>query len=235
MFYKQNLLVGTIFFVGLSLVSIFTVVIKDLSMLKGHQGEMEVTFNKVSGLEPGHKVLASGMEVGQVRDLKLQEDGSVKVKINLTQPIKLYKDHQISVKDASALGGKYVNIELGTPEQGVVPLSQAESAESLKGKAQPSLLDDPNLREAFVSLKSIAKDLEEGKGTIGLLITRREIYDDIAKAAENLRAITDQIRNSQGTIGKLLYDHQLYDKINQIVTDVQAITGDIRSGKGTLG
>lgn len=231
--YKQNFLVGGIFFVSMTLVSIFTVVIKDLSMLKGHQGQMSVVFNKVSGLEPGHKVLASGMEVGQVRELELREDGKVRVLINLTKPVKIYNQYEISVKDASALGGKYVNIELGKQDEGVIPLS-AEMA-PLTGGAQPSILDDPNLRDAFGSIKNIASDIEKGKGTVGLLITRREIYDDIAKTASNLRDITDQIRNNQGTIGKLLYNHELYDKVDQIASDIQEITSTIRSGKGTVG
>lgn len=231
--YKQNLVVGAIFFMGIGLIAVFTIVVKDLSMLKGHEGQMAVVFDKVSGLEPGHKVLASGMEVGQVRELELRENGKVRVLLNLTQPIKLRDGYLISVKDASALGGKYVNIELGKGDVQTIPLS-AEMP-PLDGEAQPSILDDPNLRDTLKSLKNISSNLEKGEGTIGLLLTKREIYDNLEKTSQNLKEITDQIRDRQGTIGKLLYDHEIYDKVNQIATDVQDISSTIAGGKGTIG
>ncbi len=232
--FKQNFLVGIIFFGFLILAGIFTIVIKDLSLLKGYQGTMAVVFSRVSGLEPGHKVLASGMEVGQVRNLELREDGSVKVDISLTKPIKIFDDAKISVKDASALGGKYVNIEVGTPPKEISE-SASQEGKFMKGEAQPGFLDDPNLRDAFASIKNITRDIEHGKGTIGLLITQREIYDNIESATANIKDITAQIRNNQGTIGKLLYDQEIYNKVNKIASDVQDITATIRSGKGTIG
>ncbi|NUM34711.1 MAG: MCE family protein [Candidatus Brocadiae bacterium] len=236
---SKDFLVGILFFSGLILVGIFTVVIKDLPTLKGTYGKLSVMFDRVSGLEKGHKVLASGMEVGQVSELELQEDGSVRVGINLTHNLKLFKGYKISVKDASALGGKYVNIELGNKEEGplaVTPLGyMEEKLQPLDGSAQPSLLDDPNLRDTLQSLKSIAKKIDQGQGTVGLLINQREIYDDIKKAATNIREITEQVRSTQGTIGKLLYDSNLYEKIQRIISNVENITETVRSGKGTLG
>lgn len=232
-------MVGALFFVGMTLVGIFTIVIKDLPTLKGTYGKLSVLFDRVSGLEKGHKVLASGMEVGQVADLELQADGTVKVILDLTKKVHLYKGYKITVKDASALGGKYVNIELGDPKEAIVPITpvgyQEEKLTPLEGSVQPSILDDPNLRDTMASLKNIARKIDEGLGTVGLLINKREIYDDIQLAAHNIREITEQMRSSQGTIGKLLYDTQLYDKIQRIVTNVEDITQTIQSGRGTIG
>ena len=188
---SQDFLVGILFFSGLILVGIFSLVIKDLPTLKGTYGKLSVLFNRVSGLEKGHKVLASGMEVGQVSELELQEDGSVKVGINLTKNLKLFKGYKISVKDASALGGKYVDIELGSQQEGpisVTPLGyMEEKLQPLDGSAQPSILNDPGLGETMQYVKNIAKKIDEGQGTVGLLINQREIYDDIKKAASNIK------------------------------------------------
>ena len=232
---KQDFWVGIVFFAGIVLVGIFTIVVKDISWLKGHRERMTVVFKQVAGLEKGHKVLASGMEVGQVNDLELLEDGAVRVDINLTRKIKLHKDYKITVKDTSALGGKYVDIEIGSPEEEVILMSHEEKLRPLDGKSQSSLFDDPNLRDIFVSVRKIAKDLEEGKGTLGLLITQRDIYDNISAAAKNLKDITDQMKSNEGTIGKLLYDRDLYDKIGRIATNVEEITDKVSKGQGTLG
>jgi phospholipid/cholesterol/gamma-HCH transport system substrate-binding protein len=228
------MLVGAVFFSGLVLIGVFTIVIKDITVFEGKQNRLAIIFDRVAGLERGHKVLASGMEVGRVGDLELQENGAVKVNLDLTKPVQLFKDYKIAVRDQSALGGKYVDIQVGTQELGVVPLAEAR-LEPLDGRAQDSIFDDPNLRETFISVRKIAKDIEEGRGTVGLLITQRELYDNIKATSEDLKAITAQIRNTQGTIGKLLYEAELYNKLDRVLGNVENISTQIRSGEGTVG
>ena len=177
---SRDFMVGSIFFGAMFLVGIFTVVVKDLPALQGQKGSLSVIFNQVSGLERGHKVLASGMEVGQVTDLNLMDDGRVKVDITLTKSLKLYKGYQISVRDASALGGKYINIELGDYTSGILEVDPVnfvseQALTPVEGTAQPSILDDPNLRDALDSLKRVAAKIDAGTGTIGLLVNQREI------------------------------------------------------------
>ena len=233
---NQDLLVGIVFFVGMILIGIFTIVIKDLPTLKGTQGSLSVIFDKVSGLEEGHKVLASGMEVGQVTDLKLLDDGKVKVKMNLTHPVKLRKDYKISVVDTSALGGKHVSIDVGSVKSEVIPLTHKEAElRPLDGYSQPSILNDPNVQGIINSAKNIARKIDEGQGTIGLLINERKIYDNIVKAAANIKEITDQMKNSEGTIGKLINDPDLYNRVANIVKNIEDITLKIKQGKGTIG
>lgn len=231
---KQNILIGIVFFSGVLLIGIFTIVVKDITVFEGKQNRLSVVFDRVAGLERGHKVLASGMEVGRVGDLELLENGAVKAHLNLTKPLKLFKDYKIAVRDESALGGKYVDVKVGTQELGEQLLAETH-VQPLEGRAIDSILDDPNLREAFVSVRKIAKDIEEGRGTVGLLITQREIYDNIKQTTDDLKAITAQIRNTQGTVGKLLYEAELYNKLDRIMANVEHISGQIRSGQGTVG
>lgn len=235
----RDFLVGSIFFGGMVLVGIFSVVIKDLPTLQGQQGYLAVIFDQVSGLERGHKVLASGMEVGQVKDLNLLDDGRVQVNITLTKTLKLYKGYDISVRDASALGGKYINISIGKYQEGALeqnPIGHNEASTiPLPGTAQPSLLDDPNLRDAIASIKRIATKIDEGEGTLGLLINQRDIYDNIAKAADNIKEVTEQLKGTETTLGKLINDNTLFARLDNIVKNIEKISHDLRFGKGTLG
>ena len=218
------------FLTSVALVGYFTIIVKDVTLIEGKKDVLNVHFNRVSGLEKGHKVRASGMEIGQVADLELQSDGSVKVKLNLTKKIKLRDGYKILVKDASALGGKYVDIQLGQPVGSEIPLSR-----DLRGESQPSLLDNPDVRELLGSFKRIAAKIERGEGTIGALLTKREIYDNIRVASENLRKVTEQIRNAEGSIGKLLYDTKFAERIDNIVINIETMTDNIRNGKGLIG
>lgn len=247
---KRDLMVGGVFISGVIMIGIFTIVIKDITWFQGKQEHLVVLFDRVSGLEVGHKVLASGMEVGQVRELHLQNDGKVKVHINLVRPLQLFDGYQIAVKDASALGGKYVDIQLGNSAEGEIPLRQIH-----EGVAQPSLFDDPNLRDTFVSLKKITRTLQENleekdkQGTIALLLTRRDLYDNLLETSRNLKEISDQIQNPEGTVGKLLYErkfaedlsktveniHNLTEDLRVITDDVKEITHGLRAGEGTAG
>ena len=151
----QDFWVGLLFILGIILIGIFTIVVQDLAWLQGHQGKMAVVFDRVAGLEKGHKVLASGMEVGQVADLQLRDDGKVKVLLHLTKKISLHKGYKIAVKDTSALGGKHISIQMGPPKAEVIPLSYKEelrgerTLQPLQGEAQHSLFDDPQLAPYF--------------------------------------------------------------------------------------
>lgn len=249
---RRDLMVGVVFLIGFTLVAIFTIVIKDVTFFSTKKQEFVVLFERVSGLEVGHKVLASGTEVGQVREMKLQEDGKVRVIINLVQPIHLYPGYQVVVKDASALGGKYVDISVGNPQEAEIPLREIDVH---KGIVQPSLFDDPNLRETFVSLRKIAQRIqstledEDSQGTLALLLTQRDLYDDLLDTSENLKDITNQIKNTEGTVGRLLYERELAEDISATVKNVRVLTEDLqviaddakdilgrlRKGEGTAG
>ncbi|WP_372368861.1 MlaD family protein [Candidatus Uabimicrobium sp. HlEnr_7] len=239
---KRDFIVGIVFFVGFVVIALFTIIIKDFTILQGRSAKMAIVFDRVDGLEIGHKVLASGMEVGTVSDLKLQNDGRVKVDINLVEPLNLYEGYNIKVKDASALGGKLIDIHVGdSEEENPQPVIQfpaiaakSDKVKKLEGKAKHSILDNPEMDELISEMKEVAKSLKSD-GTIGLLIRERKIYDDIAIAVKNLREITDSLKNAQGTLGHLLNDDKLYKRLDRISKDVVAITGRVRQGKGTLG
>lgn len=240
---KRDFIVGIVFFVGFIVVGLFTIIIKDFTILQGRSAKMAIIFDRVDGLEVGHKVLASGMEVGTVSDLKLQQDGRVKVDINLVEPLNLYEGYNIKVKDASALGGKLIDIDVGdsNEKEELKPIVQfpaiaakSKKIQELEGKAKHSILDNPEMDELISELKEVAKSLKSD-GTIGLLIKERQIYDDISVAVKNLRDITDSLKKAEGTLGRLLYDDKLYKRLDQISQDVAAITSRVRKGKGTIG
>lgn len=239
---NKDFFVGLIFFLGLAVVAIFTLVVKDMTILQGRSAAISIVFDRVDGLEVGHKVLASGMEVGLVSKLNLQNDGRVKVDINLVKPLNLYDGYNIRVKDASALGGKLIDIDVGDSQsEKLKPLAQfpaiaanGNKSLSLEGKAKHSILDNPHVDELIIELKDVVKNLKSD-GTIGLLMKDRAIYDNILSASKNLKDITDSLKNAQGTLGRLLYDDKLYKRLDRVMRNVDVITTRLRKGKGTLG
>jgi phospholipid/cholesterol/gamma-HCH transport system substrate-binding protein len=105
------------------------------------------------------------------------------------------------------------------------------------------LLNDPTLyervsgtmgdvRQSVQDLGSVARDLAEGRSTLGKLVTRddglygqlRETVDDLHATAANAEAITDGMRSGEGTVGKALTDDSLYTEAQDTLRTVNRAT-----------
>jgi phospholipid/cholesterol/gamma-HCH transport system substrate-binding protein len=99
------------------------------------------------------------------------------------------------------------------------------------------------------NLQSITGKIDQGKGTLGLLINDRKIHDDLigsvdqikAVAAQaktfiaNAQAIVDKVKSGQGAIGALVYDNAAGTDIKATVTNIRLVTDNLAQSKGTLG
>ena len=105
------------------------------------------------------------------------------------------------------------------------------------------LLNDPTLyervsgtmgdvRQSVQDLGSVARDLAEGRSTLGKLVTRddglygqlRETVDQLQATAANAQAITDGMRSGEGTVGKALTDDSLYTEAQDTLRTVNRAT-----------
>jgi phospholipid/cholesterol/gamma-HCH transport system substrate-binding protein len=108
------------------------------------------------------------------------------------------------------------------------------------------LLNDPALYERATSalgdvqqsvkdLGSVARNLSEGKSTLGKLVTRDEgLYDDMRETVANLNVtarnaqeITETIRQGEGTLGKALTDASLYNEAQDTLHTVNRATQSV--------
>lgn len=250
--FTQNTVVGLIFFAALAALLWFTVVQDPSKNIFGPPSEeldfITVTFSKVGGLDEGTKVRASGVNVGVVEGLEyVPETGKVSVRIQLSEKLQLFPGHTFTVKNESALGGRYIDVEIGdTTLPAVVPPYDKGStlARTEEGRVQPDVLDslgglvDENrgdLRATIQNIRKVTESIAEGEGTVGLLVKERKLYDDLSAALDELRATIRQAREGQGTVGKLLNDPAAYDKLVATLDDVEEIAGKIRRGEGTIG
>ena len=92
-----------------------------------------------------------------------------------------------------------------------------------------------NADETFAALKTIMTDIEEGKGTLGLLVKDDSLYKDAKGTLGSLKTITADIEEGKGTIGKLVKDDTLYSDAKEAVKNIKEITEGINKGEGTLG
>ena len=69
----------------------------------------KVVYPHVDGLMVGTQVRISGVQVGGVSGMELQDDQSVLVSINLNKGIQVPKNTKVVIKSSSIMGGKSSN------------------------------------------------------------------------------------------------------------------------------
>jgi phospholipid/cholesterol/gamma-HCH transport system substrate-binding protein len=84
-------------------------------------------------------------------------------------------------------------------------------------------------------METIVKDVEQGKGTLGLLVKDDKLYNDAKDTVTSLKSIAGDIEQGKGTLGMLAKDGALYSEVKETFSNVREITDGIKQGQGTLG
>lgn len=123
-----------------------------------------------------------------------------------------------------------------------VDLVVKENRESLKQSLEKFREATQNLAPAINSLYRVAERLDEGKGTIGRLMTEEEVYENFRSAAEkldetlgSLKNITRRLEKGEGTIGKLMVDEKPYQDLKVSLSNVSSAVSKASSFKVSVG
>ena len=120
--------------VGLFLIVAAVIFVFGLIWLQGRTLErgtrVEIAFTDVSGLKVGDPVRTSGVNVGEVSDIRLAAPGRVLVTLNLSHGTRPRQDAQAVVRAADFFGARYVDYDPGTPGQ------PALSGDSIAGQRE---------------------------------------------------------------------------------------------------
>lgn len=73
---------------------------------------------------------------------------------------------------------------------------------------------------ALVNDDTLAQDVRDtiggiarGEGTIGALIVRPEVYEDLRTFMDNLASVTSTVRSGQGSLGRLVMEEEIYQQV----------------------
>ena len=240
-------LVGLFSFAVLAALFMLTVVLsRDAFLRKSHP--VEILFQDVMGLRVGDSVNSRGVVVGKVQEMELRSDG-VLVRANLTQDVPLHADYKIEVLSSSVLGGRYLNLDPGTPDAAVLDKipdrltgapttdlidSATRLVQDIRTALNDGIIDD--FKATMSNIRNISDDIATGDGTLAKLIHDGQLHDDIAATVADLRGIGDRLAAGEGTLGKLLSsDDQLYTDLSAAIADLRTIGDRLAAGEGTLG
>jgi phospholipid/cholesterol/gamma-HCH transport system substrate-binding protein len=78
---------------------------------------LKAEFSNISGVKSGSDVQISGVTVGKVRQIRLNEDHMALVTMQIDRDIQVPLDSMASIKSQGIIGDKYIQISLGGDEE----------------------------------------------------------------------------------------------------------------------
>lgn len=211
-----------------------------------------VYFDRVGGLSVGDRVYVSGLDLGRVARIVL-EDGKVRADLQIQQDVVLRADCNVEILSSGIIGERYVHIEPGTMGEILQPGS------SVSGRYKPGLSEIiANLGEIMVELKRTTDVVtqvvvgDEGKPGIRQTIEKidrllselnsllRENRDDIRVATKNIRTasqgISQIVTDRRDQIKASIDDfQQAAARFDSLTVELRSLVSDLERGQGTLG
>ncbi len=204
--------VGLLTIVAIALLLLFSMKVGGLSLFGDSKSRYIIMhFSSVAGLEVKSKVKLSGVEIGYVDELTLEE-GYASVKAVLTHKALIRKGSIATISSAGLLGESYIEIIQGSQDQ--APLGNGEILNDTRSAVDVSAmvrklstaLDDVNAMTS--SLRQLFDSMEKWPSISGII-------GNIEKATANLKSITGKIKRGEGTVGKLVTDEEVYENLNK--------------------
>ena len=120
--YTMEISVGVFVLITLLCVGYLTIQLGQMQFMGGNYYTITARFNNVSGLGEGNEVRVSGVQVGRVQDIEL-EDKLYRVNVNMgiKKEVKLSKDSSASIKTSGLIGDKYISITPGGSPDNLKP------------------------------------------------------------------------------------------------------------------
>lgn len=176
-------------------------------------------FDNVSGLQLGNNVRYSGINVGTVTKIEMQEVGKITIEMRVEEKSASFikKDAVATISSDGLVGSMVVNIVPGNEQQSVSVVS-GDLIQSSKNVGIDDMLS--TLDKTSAGLLKITQQILEGKGTIGTLISDTILAQNIQQTIVELK------KTSEGTGVAMAKINQIISKINYDESAAAVILSD---------
>jgi phospholipid/cholesterol/gamma-HCH transport system substrate-binding protein len=208
----QKIQLGIFVIIGLFVFIIAIYFIGDKQKMFGKTYHLHSVFNNINGLQLGNNVRYSGVNVGTVRSIEMINDSTINVDMIIDKSnFKFIKKNAIAIIGSDGLvGNKIINI---IPGRGYFPsVQEGDEIKSINKVNTDDMLNtldvtNKNASQLTLDLLKITKQINDGKGTVGMLIKDTIVANEIKTTISNLK------QTSKGT-------NELIHHANQIVIDL---------------
>jgi phospholipid/cholesterol/gamma-HCH transport system substrate-binding protein len=240
---KKAIKVGIFLFLGIIifLIGVFTLGSQKKAFVKSFK--INVIFDDIQGLKVGNNVWFSGVKIGTIKKIQFYGSSQVQVSLSIEEEAHQYihKNAKASISSDGLIGNKIIVIDGGTPKYPFIEdgdqivVNPALSTDDMMKTLQ---VNNKNLVEITTDFKTLAKNLVDGKGTIGALLADDEIARNFKSIVVNLQKTTaeanrmiaelNQFSNKLNTKGgltdKMLTDTVVFNRLQASITELQKTT-----------
>ncbi|WP_303850486.1 MlaD family protein [Seleniivibrio woodruffii] len=225
-----------LFVVGcLILIGAMSLKLVDMSFSGGNGVSIQAVVEDASGLTKDANVIFSGVEVGKVKDIKL-ENGKAVVIMLIDKEYTLPANLVLAVRSKGFLGEKYAELKVaGGKAEGVI--SEGTTIASEGGGTDFDVLGN--------KIGDIADDIKAITASLRKVLATNEAESNMSATISNIREITDAVnsivKNNENHVNAIMYNvdeltRQLSDittanasNINQIIANINSITRDMKA------
>lgn len=238
---RRDSLLGLVFFGTLAFLLWATVNLTDMSL--GKVPPLSVFFEDAGGAPPGTNVLVLGKKIGKTGEAKLdyaRREFRVNILLLLQEPVPLTTEYRIEVQDAGVLGGKQIYIDPGhgTPlpaDRELRGLTQKGAFDKIGEIADGKGELGKNLNGTLTAIRTLFESLRDEQNTIGRLVSRRELYDELLQTVQRLNGIFEAIQGGKSTLGRLAIDTAMGERVQHFVDNLAKASDSLVTTDGTVG
>lgn len=110
---QRDLIVGVFVMIGLSAIAYLSLQVGGMTYSGPGGFTVKATFDEIGGLTPRAPVVISGVKVGQVTSIKLDDDLRAEVMLDVRPDLELSIDTAASIRTSGLLGNQFIALEPG--------------------------------------------------------------------------------------------------------------------------
>jgi len=241
----DQLKVGALILVALVILGVAILKLGDAGNLFGKRYRLVAYVASASGLRIGGPVTVAGQLAGSIKDIRFlpvdtdtTRNLKLIVEVNSALREQVRQDSRAKIKTLGLLGDKVFDITVGTPkyralhEGDTLPIARSIDYEAVVQQASGAIAEVVRLTR---DLSKVTASINRGEGTLGQLVTNRQLYDQLNSTLARTSSLMARLENPRGTIGRLLDDPSLYNSLNRAIASADSVISQINSGSGSVG
>jgi len=241
----DQLKVGVLILVALAILAAAIVKLGAAGNLFGKRYRLIALVATASGLRVGGQVTVAGQVAGSIKDIKfLPPDADTTRNLRLVMEVdrklseQVRQDSRATIQTSGLLGDKLVDISVGTPryralhEGDTLLVIPSLDYEAVMRQASGAITEVVRLTR---DLSRVTGGINRGEGTLGQLVTNRQLYDQLNSTLLRTSSLMARLENPRGTVGRLLDDPALYNSLTRMIAGADTVLRQINSGTGSVG
>ncbi|MEO8911327.1 MAG: MlaD family protein [Gemmatimonadaceae bacterium] len=241
----DQLKVGVLVLIAIIILGFAAIRLGQAGNLFGKRYQLVSFVANASGLRVGGPVTVAGQLAGSIKDIQflppdLDTTKNLKLLLEVDRKLsdQVRADSRAKIKTMGLLGDKVFDISVGTPryrtmhDGDTLKIAPSIDYEAVVQQASGAINEVVLLTR---DIKKMTGGISRGEGTLGQLVTNRQLYDQLNATLARTTLLMAKLENPKGTIGRLLEDPQLYYSLNRTVASADTVIRQLTGGNGSIG